>query len=459
MNLRIYKNLFIGLIIFLVIAGIYIIYIKDDGEGTGVQARNKETQTTKEISIGITEFDTINPILTKSLEIQHITKLIYTPLINITQDFNVEPGIAEEWSKLDELTYIVKISEDKKWQDGEQIKVKDVEFTINLIQKSDSIYKESIETIKSIEEINETTFKIYLNREVDFFEYLLCFPIVQEKTYNADMPVGIGDYKIQNIQDNKIVLQGKENLLTIKIYKSITELYNSFTRGDIDLIITQNTNYEEYIGNIGFEETIITARDFYYISCENIDNIEERQNINIAINKEKLVYDLYNQKYILADFPLDYGSYLNKEKSIETEKKVVKGKTYTLSVEGENYEIAEKIKEELEEKGIHIIIQKYKNSYADLILKKQTVPITPTIHEYFEDEEVKNEIKEIVKIENKSIIKQEYEEIINKYYEEQPFISLYFSSYIVLHTDNLKGDFSGNWYNVFYNIDSWYKII
>lgn len=133
-------------------------------------------------------------------------------------------------------------------------------------------------------------------------------------------------------------------------------------------------------------------------------------------------------------------------------------KIFTLSVEKENYVIAEKIKEQLNEKGIIVNIQTYKNSNADLIIKKQTVPIMPSINQYFQDETIKSKLKEIVKIENKEIMKKEYEKIIEQYYEEQPFISLYFDSYIILHTTNLKGDFSGNWYNIFYNIDTWYKI-
>ena len=94
-----------------------------------------------------------------------------------------------------------------------------------------------------------------------------------------------------------------------------------------------------------------------------------------------------------------------------------------------------------------------------MILKKQTVQITPDISIYFENEETKKEILKISNIENKDILKQEYEKIINNYYKEKPFISLYFNSYIILHNNKLKGDFSGNWYNIFYNIDTWYKVI
>ena len=453
MNIRIYKNIFISLIIFLIIAGIYIIYIKDNGDKDDVQARNKETITTKEITIGITEFDTINPILTKSLEMQHLMKLVYEPLVNISQDFKVEPAIAVEWPKIDSLTYIVRLD------DSKDIQAKDIIFTINLIKQSASIYKNNIQKIDRVEEIDEKTLKIYLSEEVQFFEYLLCFPILKEEGYNQEAPKGIGKYNIQSITKDEIILKGQETKLTVKILSNVAELYNEFTRENIDLIITQNINYEEYIGNIGFEENIIIGREFYYISCENIKNKETRLFIKQAINKEKIVYDLYNKRYVIADFPLEYGSYLNKENETEKDEIILKNRTFTLSVEEENYKIAEKIKEQLEEKGIKIVIQNYKNSYADLILKKHTVPITPSIKEYFKDKEIKEQIDKIVRIENKEIIKQEYKKIIDNYYEEMPFISLYFNSYIILHNNKLKGDFSGNWYNVFYNVDSWYKIL
>lgn len=459
MNIKYLKNIFVVVIIILITAGVYIIYIKENENRSGVQAKNKGTYTTKEFAIGITEFDTINPILTKSLEIQHITKLVYEPLIDITEDFDIKPAIAEEWSKLDKLTYIVKLDENKMWQNGEPLKVEDIEFTINEIKNTNSIYQENVEVIESIEKINETTLKIHLKEETEFFEYLLCFPIVQEKTYNSSVPIGTGKFKIQNVDENQIILQGEETKLIITVYNSIAELYNGFTRENVDLIITQNTEYEEYIGNIGFEETIIIGREFYYISCENIENKELRQYINNSISKEKLVYDLYKNKYHVADFPLDYGSYLHKENNIKQETESVKYKSITLSTEKENYEIAEEIKKQLEEKNININIQTYRNSKADLLLKKKTVPITPEIDGYFEDEKIKSQIDQIGKIENKEILSQEYEKITDNYYEEVPFISLFFNSYIVLHNNKLKGNFSGNWFKIFYNMDTWYKVI
>ena len=168
---------------------------------------------------------------------------------------------------------------------------------------------------------------------------------------------------------------------------------------------------------------------------------------------------VFKNKYKVVDFPLDYGSYLNKNRNKKEVSYKSNRKNYTLSVDTENYNIALVIKDALKEKNININIQKYRNPKADLILKTKTVSITPEIKDFFIDEDIKAKIKEIEKIENREVLKKEYENIINKYYDDIPFISLFFNSYIILHNDKLKGDFSGNWYNMFYNIDTWYKVI
>ena len=134
-------------------------------------------------------------------------------------------------------------------------------------------------------------------------------------------------------------------------------------------------------------------------------------------------------------------------------------KEVTLSTSSQNIEIAEAIRENLKEKNIQVRIINYETENADLVLKKQIVPITPEISIYYKNEETKRKIEEIEQIENKENLKAQYEKIIQNYYEEVPFISLYMNSYIILHSDKLKGDFTGNWYNMFYNINTWYKIM
>lgn len=451
--------------IILVLLAIYIICIKNNTQKTNEEKNIKKININRNIIIGISEFDTLDPITTKSIEVQYISKLIYKPLIEITQDFNVAEGLAKEWSKTGTTEYIIKLN-DAKWHNGSIVTARDVEFTINAIKESDSIYKKNVEKINSIDIIDNKTIKLKLTEETAFFEYLLCFPIVKENTYNNEN-IGTGSYKVEELQKDKVVLSNEDRKITIKIYNSVSEMYSEFSKEKIDFIITGNNEYSEHIRNIGVLEQIITGRNFYYMSFNNKKlEKEARKQIRNLINREQIIYMLYNNKYVITDFPLGYGSYLNstmekeKEKNIELPKQLILG----IRQDEDLYKIAEQIKKQLKEENIEVSITYYydlesalENNYYDLILNKKSVEITPKIDFYFQ-EEFKNRIISIYNIENKEILKKEYSKIIKECEEELPFMGLFFNSYIVLHNVKLKGDFSGNWYNPFYNIDTWYKV-
>ena len=235
------------------------------------------------------------------------------------------------------------------------------------------------------------------------------------------------------------------------------------------MIITQNNDYSNYINNIGISEQLITGRNFYYIAFSKKLKEEEKKQIKNLINREQIIYEIYNKKYAVADFPLQYGSFLNNTVQItgqgidklETSNPLILG----VPQDEELYKIAELIKRQLEEAKIETNIIYYssyenaiENDYFDLVLNKRKVEITPKIDYYFLDENTKNNIRNIYKIENKEVLKEQYNKIIEIYNKEIPFIGLFFNSYIILHNDNLKGNFAGNWYNIFYNIDTWYKV-
>ena len=74
-------------IIFVVIIIVFVIYKltnnkTDESEGQPtIEQTESENEIIKEISLGIAEFDTINPILSKNKYVQEITKIIYEPLL------------------------------------------------------------------------------------------------------------------------------------------------------------------------------------------------------------------------------------------------------------------------------------------------------------------------------------------------------------------------------------------
>ena len=82
--------------------------------GSSVVTSEKGT----EITLAISGFDTINPIITKNKQVQDITKLVYESLVNLSADGKVEPCLAKEWETTDNLTYIVRLRSGIEWSNG-----------------------------------------------------------------------------------------------------------------------------------------------------------------------------------------------------------------------------------------------------------------------------------------------------------------------------------------------------
>ena len=140
---------------------------------------------------------------------------------------------------------------------------------------------------------------------------MLCFPIICKEEN-----VGTGTFRITNINNNEISLEklNKNKIFIIKVYENISDLYNAFVNEEIDIFTSPNVNYEKYIGGIGYNKTRIYGRKFDYLkfNLNNtiLSNIEVLQAIDYAINKNEIIYKVYNNIYYPAEFPLQYGSYL-----------------------------------------------------------------------------------------------------------------------------------------------------
>ena len=128
----------------------------------------------------------------------------------------------------------------------------------------------------------------------------------------------------------------------------------------------------------------------------------------------------------------------------------------TITTNKDRIEVAQIIKQNLEEIGIRVTIRELGNSYYknnlenlsyEILLTGNIVSIKPLVQDYLNFE-----------IEQKQTEEETFNEIYETYKQNPNFMGLYFDSIILLYSNNLKGNFEGNWYNIFYNIDTWYKI-
>lgn len=517
---------YIFIVFIIVIAGTVIYKVNKDEESKVGEptTTNTEEEIVKEITLGVAEFDTMNPILSQNKHVQEISRIIFEPLLELDEQYKLQKCLAEDWAKTGETTYLVKIKDDVKWSDGTQLLVEDVIFTIQTLKNVSSIYTSNVQNITSVDKVDEDTLQITLDHEIPFFEYNLIFPIMSRTYYEGqdfgtteknNMPIGTGKYKlVQNIS-NAIILNKNEyysrdkltlEKITITKYSNLGELYNAFKLGKIDVITTTNIAIEDYIGTIGYNKQEISGREFDFLALNTqnavLSNVEVRNAITHAINKENIVASLYNNKYKVTNYPLDYGNWLKGEtgdysynpelaKQILEQngwqfkynrwQKTVNYSTKTLSfkivVQASNQtrvSVAEMIKADLEAIGINVSIIKandnqYKyylqNKNYDSIIMGTTLSLSPNLETYFgssnyanfSNEELTNLMNEVKNITKEELLQEKYNRIREIYNEQNPYIGLYSSYYNVASSWSLIGSIPANWYNIFIDINNWYK--
>lgn len=480
-----------------------IVKIKNDEQNVDekIYEEPETEQIITELNLGVASFDSMNPILSKNKNIQDITKIIFEPLITLTSDYKIQNCLAREWAKQNETTYIIKLRDDKYWSDGQKFTAEDVEFTIDRLKDSDTIYSANVQYILNIEVVDETTIRIILSQEVPFFEYNLTFPILSHSYYSdkefiADIvPTGTGMYKVSEVQDSTLILrkndyyQQKDELkldkITITIYSSVGELYNSFKTGNIDLISTQNSNVKEYIGTIGYQSKEMKGREHDFIAFNTQNNYlsqtDIRKAICYSIDKSNIVSSIYGDNYYVSSFPLDYGNWVYQEQDTSSGYNTQRYKTQGIYLnfvvkasDVTKVSVAENIKNQLTNQGIKVNLIKatdnqyenyLKNKNYDMILCSINLSISPDLSTFFGDnnlanysnEEVSNIMNEIKNLNDEEKLKNNYKRLAEIYKTEMPYLSLYNNKYTVAYNQTLAGTLQPNWFYQFYNIKDWHK--
>ena len=526
-----FKTIFIILIIILLGIAVYNSFFKSNKETTVAsefQSNAGDKIISTNIRIGIIEFDNMNPILSNNKNVQDISRLIFEPLFTISKDYKLEGVLAEECSKIAERTYIIKLEDNIRWKDGEKFDSSDVIFTIDMLKKigNQSVYYYNVKNITLLEEIDESTIKIEIDNEMPYYEYNLTFPIISSKYYNEEnfwqesvnlKPVGTGQFYISDVNNESITLKKnvshknakkiKLDTITLKLYDTLLSTINAFKSEEIDIFTTSNRNIEEYLGKTLYNKSEYINRDYCYLTlnCENniLVNKEVRQAINSAINKDDIIKDVYNSKYKISNFPLDFGSFVydtnnpvmacdpNTSKRLLVEngwqyssnkwRKTVNYRYLNIELEllvnKENsnlVKVAKNIKQQLETVGIRINIieatQSKYNKYLsnkdyDLVLCNSNYGYSPSLNKYFgennianyKNEEITSILNEVQNITDDNQLKQKYSRIMEIYNDEVPYISLYYNTNSFIYTNNLKGDVNPNSYNLFYGIGDWYR--
>lgn len=291
---------------------------------------------------------TLNPLFNRNEDIYQIHHLIYESLVTFDENMHIEPLLAQKWEFSNGGNSIdFTIKQGIKWHDGVPLTVEDIVFTVNVIKgnikgvANQSIYKQTLQSIKDVEKLDNNTIRFNLTKDVANILEIVTFPIlpshvfsenqIQLMNQNDFLIVGTGMYKL-NEYDNmrNIGLIRNENYwgkkpyienINISIVPDEEAQLSLFENGDIGFIYPKVVDWGKYADDRRIRSSEFVTPIYEFVGVNFRKSILQDKNIRKAIaysiDREKISDNIYFGHTTVVDFPVLPNSWLYDEGKIE----------------------------------------------------------------------------------------------------------------------------------------------
>lgn len=270
----------------------------------------------------------MSPWLPNSMPGYSIAAHIYEPTIFRDEQMNLVPYLAESFEQISPDTIQIRLRQGVRFHNGEELTSAAVKFSYETIisEGSKALWKAMLASIRVVETPDPYTALVHTtepNRAL--IRNLTLVGIMTEQIYNeigenwANMAIGTGPFRFVEYQPgNQVVLERNEEYWGDKpalrriVFRIITEngtRISSLQSGDVAMI--NNVPPDQIDGIESRDELQIlstpTARIVYCglrTDRPPFDNVQVRQALNYAINKEEIVNGLFAGRTEAAVGPL-----------------------------------------------------------------------------------------------------------------------------------------------------------
>lgn len=310
------------------------------------------------IFLPITNFNTLNPLMTDNASYYYFSKLIFESLFDFNNNLEVVPLLADSYEiKNEGRTISIKLKEGIKWHDGEVFNSSDVAFTIETIKYAnmestyskmfttvlDSYSPSDIRRIMDVKVIDENNINITFDRQFSNNLEVLTFPIIPEHIFgqgnNAYIkalerenynPIGTGPYRFVNYEKFKSVsLKKNESYwkgipyideVIGKVLEDDELVLTSFETGQINVATAIGVDWDKYKQNSRIKALEYVSPNYEFIGFNFANEIFSgekglaiRKAINYGIDRQSLIQKIYLGHGTQVDVPIHPDSWLISE--------------------------------------------------------------------------------------------------------------------------------------------------
>ena len=364
---------------------------------SGKEKDKKEiTQNKEEKIITIAEkaeIKTLDPQKTVDSASLSVIQMINQKLFKIDNDGNIIPEIAEEVTKVDAKTTLIKIKKDLFFSNGEPVTVDDVLFSLNRAKESPRMMQDFY-MIESFEKVDDTTIKVKTFYEAGNLLHKLASmgaSIMNKKALeeNENNIIGSGMFKLKEwVAGDRIVLERNEYFKEAN--SNVKEIIIKFipeANSRMIMLETGEVDIAEALLPLDFQKISKEDDKFTTVEMQSSSNMfigfdlrdkhlsdkRVRQAIAYAINNQDIVDSIYNGSATVATSPIPkittghnensnpYEQNIEKAKELLAEAGYPNGFDIVLNVNEDNQRVdtAVVIQDNLKAIGVNVQIKTY----------------------------------------------------------------------------------------------------
>lgn len=278
------------------------------------------------VIIGMYDFDTFNPLVTKSETVKEAMEFVYEPLFELNEQVQPEPVLARDYGmSADGKTITVNIRDDVKWHDGDSFSAYDVEYTIGQIRSGKTSYTELLKDVTVCSAQNGSV-TVTFNHPVPCAAALFTFPIIKRDTHMEEKmnPIGTGPYSFSGkISTDRYMLNrfdfyygGKPPIDGIYIDEAPDKEHYMYMcgTGAFDLSTSKTVDLRTYTPKGSVSLNDYTSNKLIYLGINNakaeLSGMNTRLAMSQLIDKEYITSSILYSRAEVTDVPINPSFWL-----------------------------------------------------------------------------------------------------------------------------------------------------
>ena len=261
-----------------------------------------------------------DPLSVNTEEMLYLFSLVYDTLLTVSPSGELEPCLCESWANEGGGVWMLHLREGVKWHDGSgELRAQDVMNTYYALMEMESgYYKPCLTHIMGMEAIDDLSIRVRFNIEGLMGLYSLIFPIRR-----SDELMGTGAYRLERRTDEKVVLRVNEDWwdkipyisrVVFEERDSNSTALASYEAGQLNFVPTDIITAGKYAESGVTDVYDIMTQDMetlvFNSSCAVFSDVRLRLAVAHAINRSRIITNVYSNRARAADVPIPPDSWL-----------------------------------------------------------------------------------------------------------------------------------------------------